>query len=70
VVYDCIFIINIITITGIIVGVKGVNTFFPIFPSVTARGLVGFFKDNNNAVRKEKSRFKKKKKGNYRWQLR
>jgi hypothetical protein len=65
-VYGCVFIISTITITKIIIGVKRVNAFFPIFPSVTARGLVGFLKGSNNAVRKKKSKFKKKKKRNYR----
>jgi hypothetical protein len=59
VVHGCIFIINTITITKIIVGVKGANAFFPIFPSITIRGLIGFLKNNNNAVRKEKSELKK-----------
>lgn len=65
-VYGCVFIISIIAITRIIVGVKGIDTLFLIFSLVTARGLVGFLRNNNSAVRKEKSGLKKKKERNYR----
>jgi hypothetical protein len=61
-VYDYVFIISTIIIIRIIVGVKRVDTFFSVFPPVTARGLIGFFRNSNNVVRKEKSEFRKKKK--------
>jgi hypothetical protein len=60
-IHGCVFITNTITITKIIVGVKKANTFFPVFPPVTVKKLIGFFKGSNNAVRKKKSGLKKKK---------
>jgi hypothetical protein len=53
-VYGYIFIINTITITGIIIGMKRASAFFPIFPPVTAKGLIGFLRNSNSAVRKKK----------------
>jgi hypothetical protein len=57
IIHDYIFITNIIAITKIIIGVKRVNTFFPVFPLITAKKLIEFLKGSNNAVRKKKNRF-------------
>jgi hypothetical protein len=56
-IHDYVFITSIIAITGIIVGVKKVNALFSVFSPITARELVGFLKNSNNAVRKEKNGF-------------